>query len=75
MDSEEGCLSVPGKRGHVPRHKRVKVRALNRHGRRVEMEAKGLYACVFQHEIDHINGILYTDKATSVRNYRSDDDV
>ncbi len=65
-DSEEGCLSVPGKFGIVPRHKKVTVRALNRHGRRVEFDAKNFPAIVFQHEIDHLDGILFIDKATSM---------
>jgi peptide deformylase len=63
---EEGCLSVPGKYGNVRRHKRVTLRALNRHGRKVEMEVSGLFATVFQHEIDHLDGILYIDRAIEV---------
>lgn len=63
---EEGCLSVPGKYGLVRRHKRVTMKALNRHGRTVELEVSGLFAVVFQHEIDHLDGILYIDKAIEV---------
>lgn len=66
VDSEEGCLSVPGKFGIVKRHKKVTVRALNRHGREVEMELKNFPAIVFQHEIDHIDGILFIDKAEKI---------
>lgn len=58
---EEGCLSVPGVWGMVDRAKKVSVRALDRHGRRVELDCKGLEAVIFQHEIDHINGILFID--------------
>jgi peptide deformylase len=65
-DSEEGCLSVPGKYGLVKRHKRVTVEALNRHGRRVELDLKNFPAIIFQHEIDHLDGILFIDKATNV---------
>ena len=65
-DSEEGCLSVPGKYGIVQRHKKVSVRALNRHGRRVEFDAKNFTAIIFQHEIDHLDGILFIDKAKNV---------
>jgi peptide deformylase len=67
-DSEEGCLSVPGKYGIVQRHKKVSIRALNRHGRRVEFEAKNFPAIIFQHEIDHLDGILFIDKAKNVTN-------
>lgn len=62
---EEGCLSVPGVWGLVERAKRVSVRALDRHGRRVERECKGLEAIIFQHEIDHLDGVLFIDKATT----------
>lgn len=60
---EEGCLSVPGVFGMVERHKRVTVRAVDRHGRRVEMELSGFQAVIFQHEIDHLDGVLFIDKA------------
>lgn len=62
-ESEEGCLSVPNCFGIVMRHKRVSVRALNRHGRRVEFDLKNLSAFVVQHEVDHLDGILFIDKA------------
>ncbi len=61
-ESEEGCLSVPGRFGVVMRQRQVTVRALNRHGRRVEYDLKNLPAFVIQHEIDHLNGILFIDK-------------
>jgi peptide deformylase len=63
LESEEGCLSVPGVFGLVKRHKKISVQALNRHGRRVEFEAKNFDAFVIQHEIDHLDGILFIDKA------------
>lgn len=63
MESEEGCLSVPGAAGIVMRAKKVRVSALNRHGRNVTVTAKGYMATVYQHEFDHIEGILYVDKA------------
>lgn len=65
-DSEEGCLSVPGKYGIVSRHKKVTMSALNRHGRRVELEGKNFLSFVYQHEIDHLDGILFIDKAKKV---------
>lgn len=62
MDSEEGCLSVPGMYGIVRRHRSVKVEAWDRHGIPVLIKAEGLMSSVFQHEIDHLNGILFIDK-------------
>jgi len=59
---EEGCLSVPGKTGQVLRPKRVLVRGLNRNGKAVEIKADNLLARALQHEIDHLNGILFIDK-------------
>jgi len=63
LESEEGCLSVPGIYGLVKRHKKISVQALNRHGRRIEFDAKNFDAFVIQHEIDHLDGILFIDKA------------
>lgn len=63
LESEEGCLSVPGIWGVVPRAKRIRLKALNRHGRRSEVEAKGFHAIVLQHEFDHLEGVLFVDKA------------
>jgi len=71
VESEEACLSVPGRSGLVKRHKRINLRALNRHGRRVEMDASGLMSIVFQHEIDHLDGILYIDKASNIIDHRT----
>ncbi|WZL74784.1 peptide deformylase [Clostridiaceae bacterium 35-E11] len=58
----EGCLSVPGVTGEVVRPQFVKVKGLNRHGNVVEIEGKDLLARAFCHEIDHLDGILFTDK-------------
>jgi peptide deformylase len=55
----EGCLSIPGLRGAVPRARRIGFRALDLQGREVEGEAEGLTARVMQHETDHLDGILY----------------
>ncbi len=55
----EGCLSIPGLRGCVPRAKRVRFRGLDAEGRPVSGEAEGMAARVFQHETDHLDGILY----------------
>jgi peptide deformylase len=60
-DGIEGCLSVPGWVGEVERHFSVTVKGLDRQGKRVRIKADGLLARVFQHEIDHCDGILFTD--------------
>ncbi|MDY7075497.1 MAG: peptide deformylase [Chloroflexota bacterium] len=60
-DGIEGCLSVPGWVGEVSRHRIVTVKGLDSQGRHVRIKAEGLLARVFQHEIDHCDGILFTD--------------
>ncbi|KUO70059.1 MAG: peptide deformylase [Clostridia bacterium BRH_c25] len=64
---EEGCLSIPGIRGQVKRPAKVIVRAMNRKGETFEMTGTELLAIAFSHEIDHLNGILFTDKAITKR--------
>lgn len=59
---EEGCLSVPGVWGRVERAKKIAVTALDRHGRKRELDCKGLEAIILQHEVDHLNGVLFIDK-------------
>lgn len=56
----EGCLSIPGLQGLVPRHARIGYRGFAPDGRLIEREAEGLHARVVQHEVDHLDGILYT---------------
>lgn len=58
----EGCLSIPGVQGEVPRAARVVVRGLDRHGQEREYRAEGLFARALQHEIDHLDGILFIDR-------------
>ncbi|MEW6400481.1 MAG: peptide deformylase [Chloroflexota bacterium] len=62
----EGCLSIPGLVGEVERHETLQVKALNRHGKQVKIKAEGWLARIFQHEIDHLNGVLFTDLASRV---------
>ncbi len=57
----EGCLSVPGMRGYVERRARIKYRGFDQYGMLIEREADGFHAVVFQHEHDHLDGILYPD--------------
>ena len=61
-DSWEGCLSIPDIRGKVERARVIRVRALDRTGRRVELVAHGLPARVIQHENDHLDGVLFFDR-------------
>ncbi|MEO7190465.1 MAG: peptide deformylase [Vicinamibacterales bacterium] len=61
----EGCLSIPDIRGKVPRPESVRVRALDRTGRRVEFIAEGLAARVIQHETDHLDGVMFFDRMAS----------
>ena len=62
----EGCLSVPGYIGEVARAQRVVVKALNRHGKEVRIKGEDLLARALQHEIDHLDGVLFVDKLTSL---------
>jgi peptide deformylase len=62
---DEGCLSIPGYVGEVKRFDRVVVKAKNRAGKEVRVRGEGLLARCLQHEIDHIDGILFTDRLTS----------
>ena len=65
----EGCLSVPGMRGYVERPGRIRYRGVDQFGEPVEREAEGFHATVFQHEYDHLDGILYTDRLVDPRKF------
>lgn len=67
---EEGCLSIPGCRALVPRKERLKVKALNRKGEEFILEADGLLAICIQHEIDHLNGVLFVDHISALKRQR-----
>jgi peptide deformylase len=69
-ESEEGCLSVPGFVGDVRRAAVVTVKGLDRRGKKIRIKAEGLLARAFQHEIDHINGVLYIDRVDSPEKMR-----
>ncbi len=61
---EEGCLSIPGYHGNVPRHAAIKVRAKDEKGHSAQIRAEGRLARIFQHEIDHLDGILFPERMT-----------
>lgn len=61
--SVEGCLSIPGLQGQVKRYESVTVEGLNEKGKKVRIRARGLLARVFQHEMDHLDGTLFVDRA------------
>ncbi len=67
---EEGCLSVPGVSIKVRRAKKIWVEAWDDFGKEVELEAEGLLSCVFQHEIDHLNGKLIIDYASFLEKFK-----
>lgn len=62
----EGCLSLPGLLGEVDRALQISVKALNRHGRPVRIKARDWLARIFQHEVDHLDGVVFTDKAEKI---------
>ncbi len=63
----EGCLSVPGMVGDVTRAARIRVIGLDRRGEKVDIRAEGFFARALQHEIDHLDGILFIDKASNIK--------
>jgi peptide deformylase len=65
----EGCLSVPGMRGLVPRYARIRYTGLDQHGKAIEREAEGFHARVVQHECDHLLGVLYPMRIRDMRKF------
>jgi peptide deformylase len=70
QEMEEGCLSVPDYKDKVQRYNRLRLKALDRHGKPFELEAEGLLAQAIQHEIDHLDGKLYIDYLSSLKRER-----
>jgi peptide deformylase len=66
----EGCLSIPGYIGEIKRSELVRVKGLDARGKEIKLKAEGLFAEVLEHEIDHLNGILYIDHLASPDNFR-----
>lgn len=71
---DEACLSVPGLCGTVERPEKIKITALDLDGNRQEYEFEGFDAVVMCHEYDHLDGVLYIDKATNIRNPQDDEE-
>lgn len=71
----EACLSIPGLVGDVDRYEKVVVKGLNRFGKPMKIKAKGWLARIFQHEIGHVNGVLYTDLAHHVWQPQEDEEI
>jgi peptide deformylase len=74
VELKEGCLSVPGMVGEIVRHERAAVSGLGRHGEKVRIEGDGLFAQCLQHEVDHLDGKLYVDRAKNLRPAVSDEE-
>ena len=68
----EGCLSIPGLRGRVPRYQSVEIEFTARNGRRLRGKLSGFVARIFQHEFDHINGIVYVDRVKDTRTFMTE---
>lgn len=66
----EGCLSIPGYRGLVPRSQSVTFEALDRHGKKVQKTVEGFHARIIQHETDHLNGLFYMERMPDLKNWR-----
>ena len=66
VEGWEGCLSIPEMRGRVPRAARIRVQALDRHGKRFDRTLEGFPARVVQHETDHLDGVLFLDRMRSL---------
>ena len=71
----EGCLSIPGFVGEVERNKKIVVKGLNRYGKPVKITAEDWLARIFQHEIDHLDGIVFPDRAVRVWKPKEDEEL
>jgi peptide deformylase len=74
VDGIEGCLSIPGYLGEVERYESIRVRAQDRHGKKIKLRLSGWTARIFQHEIDHLNGVLYIDRLTDQENFWTEEE-
>ncbi|MFN2187466.1 MAG: peptide deformylase [Candidatus Promineifilaceae bacterium] len=74
VDGIEGCLSIPGWLGEVARHESIRVRALDRHGKKIRMRLEDWSARIVQHEVDHLDGVLYIDRLTDPDNFWTEEE-
>ena len=74
-DGTEACLSIPRIMGDVERHEKIVVKGFNRFGKPVKYKLSGWMARIFQHEIDHLEGVLFTDRASRVWRVTSEEEV
>lgn len=70
----EGCLSIPGIQGEVERHEAIQIKGLNRFGKPLKLKLDGWMARIFQHEIDHLNGVLFTDRAERLWKFQQEEE-
>lgn len=75
VEAIEGCLSVPGYVGDVTRFEHVVCTGLDRHGKKISLEGTELFGRCLQHEMDHLNGVLYIDKAKNLRTAATEEEV
>ncbi|MFJ7367425.1 peptide deformylase [Peribacillus frigoritolerans] len=76
LPQSEGCLSVDRDiKGYVPRYERVKIKALDGNGEEIEMRLKGFAAIVFQHELDHLNGMMFYDRINTENPFKLPENV
>ena len=73
VEADEGCLSVPEKFGLTPRADKVVLKGYDKNGKAIKIKAWGLLARVFQHEVDHLDGKLFVDKAREVHEYKTEE--
>jgi peptide deformylase len=74
IEATEGCLSVPGMVGEITRFEKLVCTGLDRQGKKIELHAEGWFARCLQHEMDHLDGILYIDRAKNVREAVTDEE-
>jgi peptide deformylase len=75
VDGVEACLSIPGLAGNVMRHEAITIKGVNRRGQPIRIKAEGWLARIFQHEIDHLEGVLFTDRASKVWKPTEDEQI
>lgn len=73
IEGWEGCLSIPGLRGKIPRYVKIRYTGFTETGEKIERIAEGFHARMLQHECDHLDGILYPDRITNMQNFGFED--